>query len=699
MKALKEKRISLRSLWRRGLVILSLFALVFASCGDSSSESSDIASAGPRVVSFGIRKGPANDQYFGQPVDLTGVELRVKYSDGTEGILTDTSKFITIPRVVTGLYANWSTGADGGFAGMPGCFIVYAAGGAGNEQWLSFDGVKVWGILRNDTTDNSGDELVAEWKDPGSYSLGLRLTGTANVARTPVYEDLDNFNFSGLALEADYVWYDRVYETVLKEQRPLSFADVTWKINPSYKNYDANGVCNGSLVVTVGEDVEGVMSLGGAYPTGFSGKGVTTAVLLDKVYTIIKDDPAAGKYGIKLANDPGFKPYFFWQANTKKSWVGRLLEKDEDAKLLVTYTSGETKERLIRNLAEKVNIWNNANPEWGGPWNQYPPDINWDFDILPILYPLNAKSNPEPGITLYYRGATTKVPVDVYTTLIGVSAVSKSGGDIYFDPIAKRDNDIDYGLPGSAGLASLLDVKASYQAYNDPSKQEDIPLEYLGTLLHRWKNEDPSLTEYVPYYEFGSTMTTEEIGGEDVDFYHGDDKYDSAYAKWFTAWKKGKKETITRAVAVIHGIRLFEYGSKPMTPAEWEQNYPGIFDPAVSDPDYFDKLDPEWALNPGIWWEYRPWLPGLDSVWPYYDNLGDLTGFGGYTDTPWLVENFWYYLKYGVLPTETDYPYFDINITRKYGAESIDIIKDFKWLEKIGKTKKKDKPVVIWVVK
>jgi len=38
MKALKEKRVSLRSLFRRSLIILSLFALVFAACSDSESE-------------------------------------------------------------------------------------------------------------------------------------------------------------------------------------------------------------------------------------------------------------------------------------------------------------------------------------------------------------------------------------------------------------------------------------------------------------------------------------------------------------------------------------------------------------------------------------------------------------------------------------------------------------------------------------
>ena len=36
MKALKGKRNSLRSLWRMGLVILSVFTLMLAACGDSS---------------------------------------------------------------------------------------------------------------------------------------------------------------------------------------------------------------------------------------------------------------------------------------------------------------------------------------------------------------------------------------------------------------------------------------------------------------------------------------------------------------------------------------------------------------------------------------------------------------------------------------------------------------------------------------
>ena len=61
MKALKEKRISLRSLWRRSLVILSLLALVFVACGDGDGDGGSNAVWATSVVS--ITGTPTNNSY------------------------------------------------------------------------------------------------------------------------------------------------------------------------------------------------------------------------------------------------------------------------------------------------------------------------------------------------------------------------------------------------------------------------------------------------------------------------------------------------------------------------------------------------------------------------------------------------------------------------------------------------------------
>jgi len=107
MKALKEKRVSLRSLIRRGLVILSLFALVFASCSDSSgggdntggTNGTDTPVPQKKAVSISILAQPVNASFQGMPPDLTGLIAQVFYNDDTtEIIATDLeSRFATSP--------------------------------------------------------------------------------------------------------------------------------------------------------------------------------------------------------------------------------------------------------------------------------------------------------------------------------------------------------------------------------------------------------------------------------------------------------------------------------------------------------------------------------------------------------------------------------------------------------------------------
>ena len=103
MKALQEKRISLRSLWRRSLVILSLVALVFAACGDSSDNDDPLAPppAARQIVSMTMLTPPDNIVssatnvivYEGMPLDLTGFSVLARYGDGSYETLTDLSLF------------------------------------------------------------------------------------------------------------------------------------------------------------------------------------------------------------------------------------------------------------------------------------------------------------------------------------------------------------------------------------------------------------------------------------------------------------------------------------------------------------------------------------------------------------------------------------------------------------------------------
>ena len=121
MKALKEKRVSLRSLFRRSLVILSILALAFVGCGDSDSGSSNGGNGGnggdpvtpppsPTVTSIVILQQPVNESYQGLPPDLTGVIAEVYWSDGRREVVSDTSKFFSLPGYCD--FANFEFGSE-----------------------------------------------------------------------------------------------------------------------------------------------------------------------------------------------------------------------------------------------------------------------------------------------------------------------------------------------------------------------------------------------------------------------------------------------------------------------------------------------------------------------------------------------------------------------------------------------------------
>jgi hypothetical protein len=128
MKALKEKRVSLRSFLRRGLVILSLFALVFAfaACSDSDDGGTDPTDptgptsppAGPEVVSISILQQPTKRSYQGMPAVLTGLVAEVTFSDNTVETISETSdlfaNFYGVPRYCDIAWA----GTNGGYTGI-----------------------------------------------------------------------------------------------------------------------------------------------------------------------------------------------------------------------------------------------------------------------------------------------------------------------------------------------------------------------------------------------------------------------------------------------------------------------------------------------------------------------------------------------------------------------------------------------------
>ena len=116
MKALKEKRVSLRSLIRRGLVILSLFALVFASCSDSDNGGGTdptgggtIPTSGPTIRSVTILAQPTKESFQGYKPDLTNLAIEVEESTGNRyyAYFNDTpGDFSTVPEYLDTAFPN-----------------------------------------------------------------------------------------------------------------------------------------------------------------------------------------------------------------------------------------------------------------------------------------------------------------------------------------------------------------------------------------------------------------------------------------------------------------------------------------------------------------------------------------------------------------------------------------------------------------
>ena len=112
MKALKEKRNSLRSLARMGLVILSVFTLAFAACrGTGNDVTNGTAPTQPTqptdptdppppartVRSMTILHQPYTVHFEGMRPILDGIRVEVRYSDNSWEIISDPTQFYTAP--------------------------------------------------------------------------------------------------------------------------------------------------------------------------------------------------------------------------------------------------------------------------------------------------------------------------------------------------------------------------------------------------------------------------------------------------------------------------------------------------------------------------------------------------------------------------------------------------------------------------
>jgi len=604
MKALKEKRISLRSLWRRGLVILSLFALVFASCGDSSS--SDESSAGPRVIDIQVVKAPANDQFLGLPVDLEGTVLKVIYSSGNSDTVTyKDGNFSAYPPIFTGSY-----NAKGGFDGITTCEIGYK----NRAVTASFEG-NAWGIIRTDAKTNTVVDGALWGIDSGYYSMGLNLTGNGPKE---AYADDNDFNFSGLTLEAEYyrvIEYPTATSPAIldRAKKAIKFQDVTYSIMPSYDMYtDGTGDSRGYVSVTVGEDIYGVV------PGGFA--GITTTHELDRVHIVTKVEPL----GFPSADDLAF---FYWEPNDRAYWLDKI---GPDAKIRVSYSGGKPPKDIgIQEYSKKARIWWNERPENAvGNLNTGIGTVKniYDLDIVPVRYPLTTKANEKNGIQIFYRGFSTDIiDVPVLTQLLTLKADANpdttKDGKVEFDPAETPDNDAREDFDGSRGLSKLIVVTATYQAYNVASVQKTLVLRYKA-----WVDDDVAAgaTNYEPYYTFNKDVT--------------DASYEKQYNKWWQTYGKHKLPSFDGPVTVGHSVKEQDFTGQNGVGAPsigvvsgYDSNFP---DATAALGAYVFTRIPDFTQNLSRAKDRNP-LTGFatKSGWEWMPNTNNLTWTGTFLGT------------------------------------------------------------------
>jgi len=435
MKALKEKRISLRSLWRRGLVILSLFALILAvGCSDSDESGTDEGgggggggsggSSGKTIVGMSILDRPACEseiQYEGFPIKLDGIKVLVRYNDNSTAEITDTSKLYVDPP----FYQNKE---------YPGGYDVYLT----NSEFINWMG-------------NAPLSFVAK---------GIRnvteFHWTGSVAKKTYFSD-DIPNLSGLSLEMRYEDGDHanLYHKVLplpKDWQYWEFSQREDRDEPFIAIY---------------------------FPRSGLGAPVTPVsfIPLDKIYYVekVEFDPApafADPIFVFDANVFGTGATTTAPANVTPALQAAWLNRIRDAKVKISYTdTTETRTYTIPEIdTMRYYTWSEGTNAW---------ESNPVLELM--IVPGEPKQNPAvmnavdnkkgTSIKFRYRGTalTDALPVPIYGQFINITAVAKDGVDVVYDLRGTGDWPDGLYQDSIVTLASKIDVTANYALYTDKS--------------------------------------------------------------------------------------------------------------------------------------------------------------------------------------------------------------------------------------
>ena len=469
MKALKEKRISLRSLLRRSLVILGLFALVFASCGDTSSSSSSgtTGDLGKLPVSIEVITQPSNSSYQGMPIDLTGMQVLVRYNTGPMDaeIVTDISKFDTYPRFATGTYGGYDSSGiyfGGPPSGDPNVYmqwyeitnytLYYYEKGRVYDTTVWIPGVIQ--LVRQNTAVHqklNNPAFFDIYDDSNNWGEGVQLTGLATMRTRRLYVD-DYPDFGGLTCEANYV--DGSKQIIVLN------SDRKWEIRPRYDNMPETG--KGELLIWVGE-----------HPGFYEGwwdeadPGIVVMAPYEEVWHVSK---------LEFETEPELKAVYYWEIDTLPSgYLSPWIERCMDAVLRVTYSNGQTKRFTVQQALDQNRVYLNGNPHG----YDIPFDVEGIDDTahkrLGVASSVVWPAYREPQVNFYYRGHRAFLPIAIYNRFSGLTAEVINGEEVAVDMLP-QDN--DYAGRDAAWFATQIRVVATFTASSNPDLLGELPLTY-----------------------------------------------------------------------------------------------------------------------------------------------------------------------------------------------------------------------------
>jgi len=350
MKALKEKRNSLRSLWRRSLVILSILALVFAvACGSKTDPTTPTDPTNPTdpgtptqppakvATSINVIYDPTAISYAGIRPDLTGIKAEVWFSDNSFEIVTDSAQFIPEPAFLPMEAINlWpsSTGTNGASILPVGVKpvqvrVFHVSGGTASAP---VNLPIVWGTSTS-LNDTKANALLNG--DP------IHFIGT--MTQQGYFED-DFPNFAGITAEARYEGYNLkpdstsfAAEINLATTFPIDAntgavinvaGTPTYRENPHSTLKDAVNKDFPAKRVAIELTQAHVDTEHGIYGTGINGDKKTVRIkFAGKPYTF----PFTSFYpirGIEVANlgSLNFGDYYQWDT-TAVDWIEELFGK------------------------------------------------------------------------------------------------------------------------------------------------------------------------------------------------------------------------------------------------------------------------------------------------------------------------------------------------------------------------------------